>query len=93
MTDILTFVLLLSCLFQVLVSDANEPGEGEHKIMRLIRQLRQQPNYNPNTRHTIYGQDADLLLLALLCHEPHVKVLRENMHGAVSDPGGRGKGR
>ena len=48
---------------QILVSDASEPGEGEHKIMRLVRSLRARPDYHPNTRHAVFGQDADLLLL------------------------------
>ena len=48
---------------QILVSDASEPGEGEHKIMRLVRSLRARPDYRPNTRHAVFGQDADLLLL------------------------------
>eukprot|EP00775_Hariotina_reticulata_P013272 gene13272-13403_t len=60
------------------ISDASEPGEGEHKIMKFIRHLKAQPDYDPNTSHVVYGQDADLLLLSLVCHEPHFKVMREN---------------
>jgi 5'-3' exoribonuclease 2 len=72
-----------SAFLQVLISDASEPGEGEHKIMRFVRHLRTHPGYAPGTRHVIYGQDADLLLLALLLHEPCVMVLREDMHARV----------
>ena len=31
--------------------------------MRLVRSLRARPDYRPNTRHAVFGQDADLLLL------------------------------
>ncbi|WIA40164.1 hypothetical protein OEZ86_013561 [Tetradesmus obliquus] len=64
-----------------IISDASEPGEGEHKVMKFVRHLKAQPGYDPATRHVVYGQDADLLLLALLCHEPYFKVMREDMQG------------
>ena len=43
----------------VIVSTTAEPGEGEHKLMRHMRSIRP-------ASCTIYGLDADLILLAML---------------------------
>ena len=57
-------------------SGSNTPGEGEHKIMTYLRSVQ----HLSADRFCIYSPDADMILLGLVTHFPHVIILRETGH-------------
>lgn len=73
---------------EVIYSDVNCPGEGEHKIMNFIRNqslsqerrgiLSRNRMINP-IKHCFYGLDADLTVLSLTTHEPLCTVIMEDV--------------
>lgn len=58
----------------MIISDSNECGEGEHKMMKYIEK------FNENTgRICIYGLDADLIMLSLLSNKrDKIILMRDN---------------
>jgi 5'-3' exonuclease len=58
---------------KIVFSDAQSPGEGEHKLFTYIRNQTE-----PNLTHVIHGLDADLIMLSSLSGE-RCFLLRENL--------------
>ena len=67
---------------RIIVSAADEPGEGEQKLMRELR------GGGPmaNKSHVIYGLDADLIVLGLLLGYDKVWLFREAAETGVKKP-------
>jgi len=61
---------------QVLLSNSNVPGEGEHKFLPLIRSMRKKES-TKNSKIYLYGKDADLIVLAISTHKSNMHVIRE----------------
>ncbi|CAE7569800.1 RAT1 [Symbiodinium natans] len=53
----------------IVISCDLDPGEGEHKIMEVIRN-------HPEHTHCLCSNDADLVFLGLVCESEHVYLLR-----------------
>jgi 5'-3' exonuclease len=60
----------------VILSDSNVPGEGEHKFMPIIKQMREKKG-TENLDIYLYGKDADLIILALSTHKNNINIIRE----------------
>ena len=73
---------------EVILSDANVPGEGAHKIMNHIR-----TKLNPNDMDivTVYGLDADLIFLCMANNLPKMTLFRENIQFGKNKPTSKNK--
>eukprot|EP00930_Biecheleria_cincta_P105722 TRINITY_DN9864_c0_g1_i2.p1 TRINITY_DN9864_c0_g1~~TRINITY_DN9864_c0_g1_i2.p1 ORF type:complete len:911 (-),score=145.76 TRINITY_DN9864_c0_g1_i2:119-2812(-) len=58
----------------IVISCDRDPGEGEHKIMDVIRR-------HPKHTHCICSDDADLVFLGLVSPSEHVYLLRTKRNG------------
>lgn len=58
----------------VIYSNGRRAGEGEQKIMEIIRKMK-----NKNLRHTIFSPDADVILLGASLHGYNVKIMRDDL--------------
>jgi len=58
----------------VIISSHTDVGEGEHKIIKYIKN-----DQNKSNIDIIYGLDADLIILSLCCDMSNIYLMRENM--------------
>lgn len=67
---------------EVVYSSYEVPGEGEHKIMSLLR--RNKSNINARGENVcVYGLDADLIMLTMLSGIDNIVIMRESMTDIV----------
>ncbi len=58
----------------IIISDSNEPGEGEHKILQYLKLKKDIFSKQINC---IYGLDADLIMLSMVSGLKNIYLLRE----------------
>ncbi|KAF7701620.1 5'-3' exoribonuclease 4 [Cucumispora dikerogammari] len=58
---------------EIIYSDDSVPGEGEHKILELIKLTK------TDMKHSIYSTDGDLVFLGLSLHKFNIHIIRENI--------------
>ncbi|SBT76951.1 exonuclease, putative [Plasmodium ovale] len=63
--------------FDVIFSGSDVPGEGEHKILKFIRENCNRDGAFKQYNHCIYGLDADLIMLSLVTHLNSIFILRD----------------
>lgn len=59
---------------QIIISDSNIPGEGEHKLLHHLRENTEKEDIN-----VIYGLDADLIMLCMSSKKDKILLLRETV--------------
>ena len=64
-------VFIQTLEIKTILSDSDERGEGEHKILHYIKEN------NLSNKICIYGLDADLIMLSLVSRKDNIILLRE----------------
>lgn len=62
----------VASLENVTFSDAQEPGEGEHKIFDIVSKLPEDESV------CVHGLDADLIMLSLCSHKSKITLMRDS---------------
>ena len=60
---------------EIILSNSNVPGEGEHKFLPLIRQMKGKKSTEFSNVY-LYGEDADLIVLSISTHKKNMHILR-----------------
>ena len=60
---------------QIVISDSNIPGEGEHKLLQHMKEKQSQTD--SEAINVIYGLDADLIMLCISSKLDRILLLRE----------------
>ena len=87
-TSLRTWMNKINKSYQIILSDSEEPGEGEHKILHYLKTgPKTKPGPEPKTEPSIviYGLDADLIMLGLVSELPNVALLRERTEYNIED--------
>ena len=61
---------------KVIFNNGNTPGEGEHKFLGLLRNMRDMDSKKDDKIY-LYGRDADLIILAVCTHKSNIHIIRE----------------
>jgi 5'-3' exonuclease/ubiquitin len=73
----------------VVFSDSSVPGEGEHKILPAIYEIKEN---SPDDTIAIYSPDADMIVLSMITHKSNVFIFKENENNkSLVDPENSGK--
>lgn len=64
---------------KVIYSSHMVPGEGEHKIMELMRS----GEIGGEGSHVLYGMDADLIMLSMLAPLNNISLMREDIRDVI----------